>query len=63
MLDYNGRKEMLEAFDEAYIVDYPCPETEDEAWDTEPWDLLDDEGDWDLEVGYDPYMGDYSWDC
>lgn len=33
----------------------------------EQWDEEDDydyeEDDWDLECGFDPYMGEYSYDC
>ena len=29
--------------------------------DLEDWD--DEPSDWDLEIGFDPYIGCYSWDC
>ena len=32
-------------------------ELEDDSFEDE-W-----EPDWDIEEGFDPYMGDYSWDC
>lgn len=61
-MDYRVYVEMLEAFNEAHIVDFPCAESEEDFCDAEPWDLID-EMDSDLEIGFDPYLGDYSWDC
>lgn len=34
-------------------------EVEEEDW--EDWD--DEPSDWDLECGFDPYEGGYTWDC
>jgi len=35
-------------------------EEEEEDYDE---DYIDDEDSWDLEVGFDPYMGEYTFDC
>lgn len=42
---------------------FPAPcEEDDEDWDDDP-DEEEYESDDDLEMGFDPYEGGYTWDC
>lgn len=57
--------------DTGEVVASLASDEEDEDWDDAAWhDTCDDpdpdDPDWDdcdLEVGFDPYLGDYTWDC
>ena len=50
--------------EEQVVDDYFEDWEEDDSF--EDWEESDDLSDWedtDLELGFDPYMGCYSWDC
>lgn len=49
---------------ERELEHYLCPICEDNDWVDEDEDFLDEDWEDDVdETGFDPYMGDYSYDC
>ncbi len=54
----------LTADEREMLVSGICPDCWDKMFSEDPDEVEEDyEPDYDLDMGFDPYMGCYSWDC